>query len=151
MPKALRLPLKERDMAEEKAPLKIAAVTDDGTTISMHFGRAQHYAVLTVEDGEIVHRELRDKLGHRHFHGEEHRHDPSQPHGFDAASHDKHARMAGAIEDVQVLLSRGMGRGARVFMDQAGIRCVLTDVENIDEAAQAYLQGNLVDHVDKLH
>lgn len=138
-------------MAEEKASLKIAAVTDDGMTISMHFGRAQYYAVLTVEDGEIVHRELRDKLGHRHFYGEEQPHDPSQPHGFDAGSHDKHARMAGAIEDVQVLLSRGMGAGARAFMDQAGIQCVLTDVENIDEAVGTYLQGNLVDHVEKLH
>ncbi len=138
-------------MSDQKTSLKIAAVTDDGKIISMHFGRAQYYAVLTVEDGEIVHRELRDKLGHRHFQGEEGPHDPSQPHGFDPGSDDKHARMAGAIDDVQVLLSRGMGRGARVFMDQAGIQCVLTDVENIDEAVQAYIQGNLVDHVEKLH
>lgn len=138
-------------MSDQTKSLKIAAVTDDGTSISMHFGRAQYYAVLTVENGEIVHRELRDKLGHRHFQGEEEPHDPNQPHGFDAASHDKHARMAGAIDDVQVLLSRGMGRGARVFLDQASIQCVLTDVADIDEAVQAYIQGDLVDHVEKLH
>ena len=34
--------------------MKIAAVSDDGTTISQHFGRAPFYVVVTVEDGRIV-------------------------------------------------------------------------------------------------
>ena len=41
--------------------MKIAAITDDGKTISLHFGRAQQYLVATVENGQIVNRELRDK------------------------------------------------------------------------------------------
>jgi predicted Fe-Mo cluster-binding NifX family protein len=44
--------------------MKIAAVSDDGTTISAHFGRAPFYVVVTVEDGRIVARETRDKMGH---------------------------------------------------------------------------------------
>lgn len=51
---------------------RIAAVTDDGETISQHFGRATKYAVLTVEDEQITHRELRDKAGHHKFHQQEH-------------------------------------------------------------------------------
>ena len=47
--------------------MKIAAITDDGVTISQHFGRAPYYLVYTVEDGEIVDRELREKLGHAQF------------------------------------------------------------------------------------
>ena len=47
--------------------MKIAAVTDDGKTISQHFGRASKYMVVTVENGEEIGRELRDKLGHRDF------------------------------------------------------------------------------------
>ena len=31
--------------------MKIAAITDDGTTISQHFGRAPYYVVVTVEAG----------------------------------------------------------------------------------------------------
>ena len=46
---------------------KIATVTDDGKTISPHFGRATKYAVLTIEDDRIIARELRDKAGHHNF------------------------------------------------------------------------------------
>ena len=41
--------------------MKIAIVTDDGQSISAHFGRARAYAVLTVRDGAVVERELRPK------------------------------------------------------------------------------------------
>jgi len=40
--------------------MKIAVISDDGKTISRHFGRAPYYLVLTVEDGKIVAREQRD-------------------------------------------------------------------------------------------
>ena len=50
---------------------KIATVTDDGKTISPHFGRATKYAVLTIEDDRIIARELRDKAGHHDFQHEE--------------------------------------------------------------------------------
>jgi predicted Fe-Mo cluster-binding NifX family protein len=59
--------------------------------------------------------------------------------------------MADAIADCEALLSRGMGAGAYESMKQVNIRPVVTDVENIDEAVQAYLTGNLEDHVEKLH
>lgn len=135
--------------------MKIAAVTEDGRTISQHFGRAPYYAVLTVEDGQIVDRELRDKLGHAHFAGELHEEqahgaDP-RGHGFDPAAQDRHARMATAIADCEVLLARGMGAGAYESMKQADIRPIVTDVENIDEAVQAYLSGRVVDHTERLH
>ena len=41
--------------------MKIAIVTDDGQSISAHFGRARAYAVLTVRDGVVIERELRPK------------------------------------------------------------------------------------------
>ena len=50
--------------------MKIAVITDDGATISRHFGRAPYYAVFTVEDGAVVEREMRDKAGHAQFQAE---------------------------------------------------------------------------------
>jgi len=47
--------------------MKIAAISDDGTTISQHFGRAPLYVVVTVEEGKIVGQETRDKTGHHTF------------------------------------------------------------------------------------
>ena len=44
--------------------MKIAIVTEDGETISQHFGRAPYYMVYTVENGQITSREKRNKAGH---------------------------------------------------------------------------------------
>jgi predicted Fe-Mo cluster-binding NifX family protein len=136
--------------------MKIAAITDDGKSISQHFGRAAYYLVATVENGEIVERELRDKLGHAHFQNEPHEaaHEaeaPGQPHGFGPASHDRHVRMAESIADCEALLCRGMGAGAYYSMEQRGIRPVVTDIESIEEAFKAYIEGRIIDHTEKLH
>ena len=134
--------------------MKIAAVSEDGVTISQHFGRAPFYVVVTVEDGKIIAHEKRDKMGHNQFGGETHEEvhgaDP-RGHGFDPAAQDRHSRMLTAIEDCEVLLARGMGAGAYESMQRANIRPVVTDVANIDAAVQAYLAGSLKDHVEKLH
>lgn len=132
--------------------MKIAVITDDGTTISQHFGRAPYYLVATVENGQIVKRELRDKLGHTHFMNQPHPEEqPGQPHGMDATSHDKHLQMSEAIADCEALLCRGMGMGAYQSMQARGIRPVVTDIVIIDEAVMAYVQGNIVDQVERLH
>jgi len=131
---------------------KVAAITDDGKTISQHFGRAQYYLVATVENGLIVNRELRHKLGHFHFANQPHPEEQSdQPHGMDSASHDKHLEMAEAIADCEALLCRGMGMGAYQSMQVRGIRPVVTDIAIIDEAVMAYVGGNIVDQVERLH
>ena len=137
---------------ETASSIKIAAITDDGNTISQHFGRAAYYLVATVENGQIVHKELRNKIGHAHFVNQPHTEEqPGQPHGMDAASHNKHLQMAESIADCEALLCRGMGMGAYQSMQVRGIRPVVTDIAAIDEAVMAYVQGNIVDRVDKLH
>ena len=131
--------------------MKIAAVTDDGVSISAHFGRASYYAVLTLKDGEVVKREMRDKLGHSHFVHREGEHEHGQPHGFGPEAQDRHSRMIAAVEDCQVLLARGMGWGARKSLEQAGIQAIITDITDIELAVKAYLAGELVDHTELLH
>ena len=68
-----------------------------------------------------------------------------------AAAEDRHARMSEAIADCEAVLCGGMGRGAYESMQQRNIRPVVTDIQNIEEAAMAYATGRIVDHVDKLH
>lgn len=135
--------------------MKIAFITDDGKTISQHFGRASHYLVITLEDGKETAREMREKLGHAHFagqgqHAHEHEHHGAG-HGHDAHSHQKHVRMAEAIADCETLICRGMGTGAYQSMQAQNIRPVVTDIASIDQALSAYLAGNLRDHPEKLH
>ena len=131
--------------------MKIAVITDDGKTISQHFGRAPYYMVLSVEDGKISGREMRDKLGHKNFSGEHHEEHHGESHGLDAASHNRHAQMADAISDCQVLLCGGMGMGAYQSMLQLNIKPIVTDVLDIEAALQAYLAGSLLDQTARLH
>ena len=131
--------------------MKIAVITDDGKTISQHFGRAAYYMVLSIEEGKIIGRELRDKMGHNQFSAagnEEHHH---EQHGLDDASHDKHTQMAGSITDCQAVVCGGMGMGAYESMRRLNIQPIVTDLREIEVAAQAYIDGKLVDHTEKLH
>ena len=131
--------------------MKIAVITDDERTISQHFGRAPYYVVVTIENGQIVNRERRDKMGHAHFANEPHAEEPGHPHGFGPQAHNRHLQMAEAIADCEALLCGGMGRGAYESMLARNIKPVVTDIPLIDEAALAYAQGKIVDRVEKLH
>jgi predicted Fe-Mo cluster-binding NifX family protein len=132
--------------------MKIAAITDDGKLISQHFGRAPYYLVLTVENGQIIGRELRTKLGHAHFVNQLHvPEQPGQPHGMDVSSHNKHLLMAEAIADCDALLCGGMGMGAYQSMVTRGIKPVVTEIQEIDRAVMDYVEGKIVDRVDRLH
>ena len=135
----------------ENTNINIAAVTDDGVTISQHFGRAKFYEVLFVKNGKVVKRERREKLGHNNFAQEEHHHQSGEQHGFDESSHNKHINTAEAIKDCKILLARGMGNGAYQSMLQLNIKPVVTDIKNIDEAIQAVINGSIIDHTEKLH
>ncbi|MCJ7696241.1 MAG: NifB/NifX family molybdenum-iron cluster-binding protein [Anaerolineaceae bacterium] len=135
--------------------MKIAVITDDGKSISQHFGRAPFYVVITVEDGKIENRELRSKIGHDHFqnqsHGEENHSSQGEGHGKDALSHTKHVSMAETISDCKALICGGMGRGAYESMQRLNVQPVVTDLTDIDAAVHLFIDGKLVDRTELLH
>jgi len=55
------------------------------------------------------------------------------------------------ITDCDVLLGRGMGRGAQLGLQQIGLKPILTDIAEIDEAVQAVIDGTIVDNPDRVH
>jgi len=130
--------------------MKIAVVSDDGTTISQHFGRAMFYVVSAVEGGKVVSKEKRAKAGHHTFAAHE-PHPDGEHHGFDAASQAKHRTMADTITDCQVLLAGGMGRGAYESLKSYNIKPIITDVGDIDQAVQLYVDGKLPNLMERLH
>ena len=140
------------EIMKKEINMKIAAITDDGKTISQHFGRAPYYLVLTIEEGKIVNRETRNKMGHTQFEIQAHAEEShGAGHGMDSSSHNKHVSMAETIADCQALLCGGMGRGAYESMRKLNIQPVVTDLSDIDAAVQAYIDGKLVDHIELLH
>ncbi len=119
---------------------KIAFVTDDGTTISSHFGRALYYEIVTVKNGTIIKRERVPKAGHHTFvHSEGHGHEH------------KHGQMLSPINDCQILVARGMGIGARQHCDAMGISVLLTDLKTIDDTIKAIVEGTARHNEKRLH
>lgn len=132
--------------------MKIAVISDDGATISQHFGRATLYVVATVENGKILSKENRDKAGHHTFAGGEHPETaPGEKHGYDTGAQSRHAQMAQTIDDCQVLIAGGMGWGAYDSLKSRGIETIITDVNDIDAAVNRYLQEDLPNLMEKLH
>lgn len=140
------------EVFKKEIKMKIAVITDDKKTISQHFGRAPYYLVLTIEEGKIVNREVRSKMGHNQFSHQPHTAEShGADHGVDSASHEKHVSMAEAIADCKALLCGGMGMGAYESMRRLNIQPVVTDIQDIDEAVQAFIEGKLIDHTELLH
>jgi transcriptional regulator with XRE-family HTH domain/predicted Fe-Mo cluster-binding NifX family protein len=136
---------------QQETNMKVAVISDNGKNLSQHFGRAPYYIVFTIDDGKIVQREVREKLGHNQFGGGHHEHEHSHDHGLDAASHGKHASMAEAISDCEALICGGMGMGAYESLKRLNIKPFVTDVADPEAAVLAYVNGTLVDQVEKLH
>ena len=132
--------------------MKIAVVTVDGNTVSQHFGRSPYYAVVTVENGEVKSRELRQRgVGHFAPQGPKHseHHEQNGRHGYGPEARISHAAMAQEISDCQVLIAGGMGSGAYENLKEAGLDVMLTDIETIDGAIMNYVSGSLKNLADE--
>jgi len=135
--------------------MKIAIVSDDGKTISTHFGRAEQYLVFSFEQEKMLERKSLPKQGFCHSSNRHHgRHEHTSDYrgsGFGRQANSRHAQMFENIRDCDILLTRGMGRGAYLELQQLGIRPIVTDIADVELAVQAVLDETIIDHVEKLH
>jgi predicted Fe-Mo cluster-binding NifX family protein len=130
--------------------MNIAIVTEDGRTISQHFGRAPYYAVLTVEGGVITGRELRRKHAPHLTGGSAAGHSGSSPHGTDPAAQGRHDQMVAVISDCGTVIAGGMGRGAYDRFRSLGLQPLVTEVLDVETAAIACERGALEDRAERL-
>jgi predicted Fe-Mo cluster-binding NifX family protein len=129
--------------------MKIAFVSDNGTTISRHFGRARQYVIVTIEEGQEMGREVRAKAGcHGHHHHGAHD-DQHHDHAHDDHAH--HDDMLQAIADCEVLIAGGMGTGVDQRLSAVGKRAIRTRMQDIDLALQQFLAGRLGDTIELVH
>ena len=130
--------------------MKIAVATEQGKTISDHFGRSPLFAIFEVENGNIISRSMRRNTFTGHFRGHheghqhrEHYHGAGDPHDHDSA--------AEGLSDCNVVISHGMGRRAWEDLRARGIEMIVTDEREVKKAVEMYLAGILRDNVEKLH
>jgi predicted Fe-Mo cluster-binding NifX family protein len=120
--------------------IKIAVPTDDGETICRHFGQANFFKIITLENNQVVSAEMRQKAKHQH--GEQH----TQPGGEHPGQ-----KMVESVLDCQVIISGGMGTPVLDRATSAGLKVFLTGSTSIDGAVQAYLNGTLENNPALLH
>jgi len=128
--------------------MKVGVVTDDGRTISHHFGRAHYYIVYDIQDDAVRGREMRPKAGHHHGGVEQDTGGVGHREETEASLHES---MLSNVGDCEALITRGMGRGMREAIAQSGKKSFITALENADEAVEAYIGGTLDDHAERLH
>jgi predicted Fe-Mo cluster-binding NifX family protein len=118
---------------------KLAFPTDDGETISRHFGQARQFRVVMLLDGRIAASELREKASHQHGeHPETENAHPGQ-------------RMVETVADCQVVISGGMGTPMLARLEAAGLKVYLTREASIAAATKAFLDGTLENDALLIH
>jgi predicted Fe-Mo cluster-binding NifX family protein len=134
--------------------MKIAVITDDGTSISQHFGWAPYYIVFSVENGKIMSKEKREKAGHHNLGGGHHEgHQAAgEKQTVDPVADSRHGSMMQNISDCQILIAGGMGYPAYMSLKSRNIDVIITDVADIDQAVKLYLENQLVNlREERLH
>ncbi len=121
--------------------MKIAIVTNNGKTVSQHFGRAPYFKIIEIKDGKVTGEELRERLSRHSTHNHQNEHHAGGGHGAGMREH--HLKMVSEISDCNILIAGGMGAGAYQHFVQAGLEVILTDKKFISDVVEAYLKGEL--------
>ena len=106
--------------SQEEIVIKIA-VTYENEEIFQHFGHCEAFKLYETEDGKVV---------------------SSQVVGTGGSGHEALAVFLKNL-DVEVLICGGIGGGARIALDQAGIKLYPGAAGNADRAVDAFLKGSL--------
>jgi hypothetical protein len=140
-----------RELFEEE---KDTSDPSKGTRSCILSSNLQSCRSYVMKQKDTYRKEKRNKAGHHTAGSQDCQEDHSchdGRHGMDAASQSKHAGMLANILDNQVLIAGGMGYGAFESLKNSGIEAIITDVAIIDEAVKLYLDGKLVNIMEKLH
>jgi len=117
--------------------VKIAVASEDGVSISRHFGRSRSFLIFEVEGQKIVGRTVRDNTFTAHARGE-------CQQGVEHNHHHGHGAIVEALKDCQAVLCYGMGWRAAEELKQNGIQAFLVPNEiPPEDAVNKHLTGDL--------
>jgi predicted Fe-Mo cluster-binding NifX family protein len=119
--------------------MKIAIASNDGISISSHFGRAAGFVVFDVEDGKVKERLYRKNEHTGHALGME----GSGPH------FDRHGIILDALKDCDTVIAHGMGRRIYDDLQSADIQPFIVEEDDVLKAVHLYLENKLEDHPQK--
>lgn len=112
--------------------MKIAVTSQNRRDVTEHAGRCRNFWVFDVEDKRITGKRLLELLKEQSFH--------------DSSPHDDHP-----LDDVDVLIAGGMGRGLMERLASKNIECVITSEADPEKAVLRYLVGKLPEELPRAH
>ena len=106
--------------AKEIDTMRVATTYDNGN-IFMHFGRSEQFKIYDIQDGKVLNEQVVGTGG------------------------TGHGALAGLLANggVDTLICGGIGAGARLALEEAGIRLYPGAAGSADEAVHAFLAGTL--------
>lgn len=125
--------------------IKIAFPTEDGQTISRHFGRAPLFKIVTLQNGQEVESELRGNPSTAETHDQEHEH------GHEHGERQGHGAKFALVADCQVLIGAGMGQPAFDRLQNMGLDVYLTGEKQIAAALAKFQAGTLSSDLRRIH
>ncbi len=118
--------------------MKIAVASNDGVSVSEHFGRTNRFVVFEVANSMIVDEEQRNGIPLQDALGV-----CESRQGLNRATID-YSPIIAALDDCQVVLCRGMGWRAAAAMVRGGLNPLVIKGEvSPREAVEQYLSGTL--------
>jgi len=121
--------------------MRIAIPTNDGTSISEHFGRSATFLIFEIENGQIRAREMKRNGAHHAQGACDHHSTASKPHS--------HAGILTAIKGCEIVICAGMGSRAAAALKAGGVtQIVVTKAGPAEETVSAYLTGKLTPKAD---
>jgi predicted Fe-Mo cluster-binding NifX family protein len=121
--------------------MKIAVASDNKVQIANHFGRTRGFLIYEVHAGSIKEKTYIENnfTGHAQGHAHHHDHGLDHEHGH----HHSHHGILNALNECEVVISRGMGRRLLDDLAAAGKNVYITWTGEADEAVNLFLEGNL--------
>lgn len=112
--------------------MKIAVTSQNKTSITEHSGHCRKFWIYDINEGKVIGKNLLELSAEQSFHNSS----CNEPHPLD---------------DVQVLISGGMGQGLVRRLEGKTIEAIVTKETDLDKAVNAYLGGSLITEKPESH
>jgi len=119
--------------------MKVAVAIDNRSEISAHFGRSPAFLIFTLENSRVEQREIR--ANDQAVPEDTHTHQGGHPH-VHAHDHNRFVRLLG---DCKAVIGLGMGSGARIALESAGIMVRILSGPCAPEEAALRFESGLLD------
>ena len=104
--------------------MKIAVTSQNRRTITEHAGRCRKFWLFNIENSKIIDKTLIELPKEQAFH--------------ESSPHDPHP-----LDDIDVLITGGMGQGLIMRLEQKSINGLITKEDNPEKAVLLFLKGSL--------